>query len=194
MQRDTREERRDEKMKSMGDAATLARQFAVFYADPPWRDEFGPNDRQTELHYPVMPLDDIKALPVSQVTAPDGVLYLWALPHMIPDALEVMAAWGFEYRTEIVWTKDEIGLGEWARQQHEPLLVGRRGNFPAPPTALRSSSVVAAPRGAHSAKPDIFAELIERWYPDAPKLEMFRRGANRPGWSSWGNEVEASAK
>jgi N6-adenosine-specific RNA methylase IME4 len=109
---------------------------------------------------------------------------------MIHKALEVIATWGFEYRTYIVWKKDKIGLGRWARQQHELLLIGRKGEFPPPSEELRSSSVIDAPvSDIHSEKPDIFAEMIERWYPDQPKIELFRRGAARPGWSAWGNET-----
>ena len=74
------------------------------------------------------------------------------------------------------------------------LLIGRRGKFPPPPEAVRSPSVISAPRDEHSAKPDGFIELIERWYPDQPKIELFRRGAPRPGWSCWGNEVVKAAE
>ena len=90
--RDTREQRREEKFLSIATGAELKGLFSVIYADPPWEDEFGPNDRQAELHYPVMPLDDIKKLPVKEISTPDAVLYLWALPHMVPSALEVMRA------------------------------------------------------------------------------------------------------
>lgn len=190
--RDTREERREEKLNSIAKAAELTGQFSVIYADPPWEDEFGPNDRQAELHYPVMSLEALKALPVNKISTPDAVLYLWALPHMFPTALELMAAWGFDYRTDLIWAKDKIGLGEWVRQQHENLLIGRRGEFPPPPTAVRSPSVVTAPRSEHSAKPDVFAELIERWYPESAKIELFRRGGARPGWAAWGNQAEAA--
>ena len=192
VQRDKREERRDEKLASLGDAARLSGRFSVFYADPPWQDEFGNSGRQTELHYPVMDLDAIKALPVAEISADDAVLYLWALPHMRRQADEVMKAWGFEYRSEIIWVKDKIGIGQWVRNQHETLLIGRRGAFPPPPEAVRSPSVIMAPRGDHSAKPDIFAELIERFYPNLPKIELFRRGPARPGWSAWGTEAEAA--
>ena len=191
-QRDTREERREEKLNSIAEAAELKGQFSVLYADPPWEDEFGPNSRQVELHYPVMTLEAIKALPVEGISTPDAVLYLWALPQMFPAALEVMTAWNFDYRTHLIWAKDKIGLGEWVRQQHEILLIGRRGAFPPPPTAVRSPSVVTAPRREHSAKPDVFAEMIERWYPESAKIELFRRGPARPGWEAWGNQAEAA--
>ena len=85
---------------------------------PARQDDFGPTGREVERHYSVMSLDHIKALPVGEIAAPNGVLFLWALPHMVPKALEVMAAWGFEYRTQMVWVKDRAGLGQWARNQH----------------------------------------------------------------------------
>ena len=194
IQRDTREERRDEKLRSIGAAAALNGLYSVLYADPPWKDDFGMSSRGVENHYPVMDLDEIKALPVSEIATPDAVLYLWALPHMTPKALAVMTAWGFDYRTHMVWGKEDekIGIGKWCRNQHELLLIGRRGSFPPPPELARSPSLIIAPRGEHSEKPAIFAELIERWYPEAPKIELFRRGLPRPGWAAWGNEVEAA--
>jgi N6-adenosine-specific RNA methylase IME4 len=191
-QRGEREERREEKLRSVLATAELEGLFSIIYADPPWEDEFGPNSRQAELHYPVMSLEAIKALPVEKISTPDAALYLWALPHMVPSALDVMAGWGFDYRTQLIWGKDKIGLGEWVRQQHEVLLIGRRGAFPPPPAAVRSPSIVQAPRGKHSVKPDVFAEMIERWYPESVKLELFRRGPVRPGWAAWGNEAEAA--
>jgi len=193
IQRDTREERREEKLRSIAAAAALEGLYSVFYGDPPWEDEFGDNPRQTELHYPVMTLDKIKALPVKSISTPNAVLYVWALPHMRRQADAVMEAWGFEYRSEIIWVKDKIGIGQWVRNQHEILLIGRKGGFPPPPEAVRSPSVIAAPRGEHSAKPEVFAELIERWYGDMPKIELFRRGPARPGWSAWGNEALVDA-
>ena len=191
-QRDTREERREEKLRSIAEAATLSGLFPVLYADPPWDDDFGHSGRDTEIHYPTMTLDEIKALGVPGISAPDAVLYLWALPHMLPKALEVMEAWGFSYRTHAVWAKNEVGLGKYFRNEHELLLIGRRGAFPPPPERLRVSSVIQAPVGEHSAKPEVFLELIERWYPNMPKIELFRRGAPRPGWAAWGNEAKAA--
>ena len=149
------------KLQSIREAAELKGLFSVIYADPPWQDEFGPNDRQAELHYPVMTLADIKGLPLyMKLGTPDAwLLYLWALP-----AHDSIGARGHEQHGASptvrtwVWVKDKIGLGEWVRQQHEVLLIGRRGGFPPPPTEVRSPSVVNAPRGEHSAKPAIFAE------------------------------------
>jgi N6-adenosine-specific RNA methylase IME4 len=166
--------------------------FPIIYADPAWKDDFGPNSRETERHFPTMETDDICALPVRKIVTDDGVLFLWALPHMLHKALRVMEAWGFEFRTFIVWEKDRAGLGQWARHQCEVLLIGRRGSFPPPPESLRPPQVIKAPRGKHSEKPAIFAELIQRWYPGIAKIELFCRGPAWPGWASWGNEAVAA--
>lgn len=179
-QRDTRGERREERLQRIREAAALKGLFPVLYADPPWEDEFGPSAGQVELHYPVMSDAEIEALAVSSIAADDAILFLWAIPHMEPTALRIMAAWGFSYRTNIVWAKDRAGLGQYARNQHEQLLIGRKGAFPPPPERLRVGSVIQAPVGEHSAKPEVFAELIERWYPDVSKIELFRRGPARP--------------
>ena len=177
----------------MGEAARLSGRFSLIYGDPPWEDEFGPNSRQVELHYPTMTDAELKALDVASVAADDAILFLWALPHMAPTAFKIMEAWGFSYRTHLVWAKDQIGLGQYVRNEHELLLIGRKGAFPPPAESARVGSVIEAPVGEeHSAKPTIFIELLEGWYPDVPKIELFRRGVTRPGWSAWGNEVKAA--
>jgi N6-adenosine-specific RNA methylase IME4 len=167
--------------------------FSVFYGDPAWEDDFGATGREVERHYPVMKLEAIKDMQVDEIATEDAVLYLWAVPHMVPKALEVMARWGFEYSSQIIWNKDKIGLGQWARNKHEVLLIGRKGAFPPPPEALRCPSVIDAPVGEHSEKPEIFAYMIEHWYPDLAKIELFRRGQAREGWSVWGWEASEAA-
>ena len=164
--------------------------FEVVLADPAW--QLGSPDGQNapENHYKTMPLEEIKALPVP--AADDAVLFLWAVASKLPQALEVMRAWGFEYKTCLVWIKDWIGLGTWVRHRHELLLLGRRGGYPPPEPEDRPDSVIEAPRGAHSEKPTYAYELIERAYPRASKLELFARGVPRNGWTAWGNEVEAA--
>jgi N6-adenosine-specific RNA methylase IME4 len=165
--------------------------YNVIYADPPWR--FEAYSRETGSNrapeYPTMTLDQIKALTIP--AANDCVLFLWATAAMLPQALEVVAAWGFTYKSHCIWVKDRIGTGYWWRNLHELLLVATRGSVPAPPTALRLPSVFHEPIGRHSAKPPGFAEFIEAWFPHSPKLEMFAR-ERRPGWACWGNELEAT--
>jgi N6-adenosine-specific RNA methylase IME4 len=165
--------------------------FDLIYADPPWQYEAAtatPN-RRIERQYVTMTLADICALPIAELVAPDAMLYLWAPPAKVPEALQVVTAWGFVYRTHAVWDKGSIGPGYWFRCQHEDLLVARRGKFPVPAPSLRSSGVIRAPRRAHSAKPDVVYERLEAMHPGACRLELFARGLSRPGWTAWGNEV-----
>jgi N6-adenosine-specific RNA methylase IME4 len=167
--------------------------YGVIYADPPWRFEPWSRstgmDRAADNHYESMSLDEIKAIQIP--AAPDSVLFLWATQPMLPQALEVMAAWGFAYVSHWVWEKDRIGLGYWSRNVHELLLIGTRGDVPAPLPGTQVESIVQAPRGAHSAKPEVFARIIEQMFPAVARLEMFGR-TRRDGWDVWGNEAPAS--
>jgi len=166
--------------------------YPILYADPPWRYDHNetPDLRDIENHYPTMPVADICALDVP--AAEDAVLFLWATNPKLIEALEVMKAWGFEYRTNACWTKDRFGMGYYVRGQHELLLIGKRGNIRAPEPSNRPGSVVAAPRQEHSRKPDEFYELIERMYPGEAKCELFARRP-RVGWVGWGNQLVSAA-
>jgi N6-adenosine-specific RNA methylase IME4 len=163
------------------------RRYGIIVADPPWR--FEPRSRVTGLgrsaanHYPTSLLEEIKALDVPSIAASDCILFLWATVPMLPQALDVMAAWGFAYRTHFVWLKDKIGLGYWARSQHELLLVGTRGEVPAPAVGAQPISVIAAPRREHSRKPEEAYALIEAHYPTFAKdrAPRSRRGSRRLG-------------
>jgi N6-adenosine-specific RNA methylase IME4 len=170
----------------VGKIATL---YPVIYADPPWRYEHSESStREIENHYPTMELDAICSLDVSSLATPDAILFLWATSPKLAEAMRVVEAWGFTYRTCAVWVKDKIGMGYYYRQRHELLLVATRGSMPTPAPADRPDSVIEAPLGDHSAKPALAAEQIERMYPDLPKLEMFCR-APRDGWGVWGNQA-----
>lgn len=161
--------------------------FSLIYADPPWQMGASGAGSAPEDHYPTMTLDEIAALeiPVGETS----VLFLWAVNSLLPEALEVMGAWGFAYRANLVWVKPSIGPGNWARQRHELLLVGTRGQMRTPYEQDRPDSVIEAPRGRHSAKPEDAYLRIERAYPELTKCELFARGVPRPGWTAWGNEV-----
>jgi N6-adenosine-specific RNA methylase IME4 len=194
-------QRRAERMQAMNPRntqagaalATMPAVYNVIYADPPWRFEpwsrTSGMDRAPENHYESMALDEIKAIPIP--AAAHCVLFLWATQPMLPQALEVMAAWGFSYVSHWVWEKDRIGLGYWSRNVHELLLIGTRGNVPAPLPGTQVESIIQAPRGGHSAKPEVFAGIIEQMFPDVPKLELFAR-TPRTGWDVWGAEVMAA--
>lgn len=172
------------------------KKYGVIYADPEWR--FEPYSRETGMdraadnHYPTSATEAICARPVGEIAADDCVLFLWATVPMLPDALKVIAAWRFEYKSHAVWIKDRIGTGYWFRNAHELLLVGTRGNIPAPALGTQWPSAVEAAVGKHSAKPDRFYELIEEYFPNLPKIELNARRA-RAGWDAWGNEAPTTA-
>jgi N6-adenosine-specific RNA methylase IME4 len=163
--------------------------YKVILADPPWRYEFSlSGSRRIENQYPTMTLQEIVELPVADLAADDSLLALWATTPKLPAALEVMASWGFKYTTSMVWDKLSMGMGYYTRIQHEHLLIGRRGCPGAPPANTRCRSVIASRRRAHSEKPDKVYQIIEEWYPDARRIELFAR-RRRPGWDAWGNEI-----
>jgi N6-adenosine-specific RNA methylase IME4 len=167
----------------------LTQHYPIIYADPPWRYEHSKTDnRVIENQYPTMALDDICALPVGDIATADSVLFMWATNPKLAEAMTVIDSWGYVYRTNFVWVKDKIGMGYYARQQHELLLVAARGSVPVPEPSNRRSSVVHAPRLEHSHKPTEFYQIIEAMYPEYDRLELFARSA-RTGWSAWGNEV-----
>jgi N6-adenosine-specific RNA methylase IME4/ParB-like chromosome segregation protein Spo0J len=166
----------------------------IILSDPPWQYDKDPYGRTTwaiEAKYPTMPTKDICALPVAKRARQDAVLFLWATSPKLPDAMEVIKAWGFRYVTCMVWVKDKWGLGSYVRQQHELLLIAKRGKgLPVPKGKNRPSSVIQAKRRAHSAKPFVVHRLIEQMYPeyDGQRLEMFAR-KKRKGWLGWGNQA-----
>jgi len=163
--------------------------YNVILADPPWTfSNQSSETRQIENQYPTMDLSDICAMDVELASAEDAVLFLWVPSSMIPEGFEVLSAWGFTYKSMLVWVKDQIGMGWWVRNRHEPLLIASRGSIPPPAdAATRSDSVVEAPRGEHSAKPEKFYSIIEAMFPDAQRLELFSR-EGRDGWKPWGTE------
>jgi N6-adenosine-specific RNA methylase IME4 len=161
--------------------------FELLYADPPW--QLGNPDglNAPENHYPTLPLQEINQL--QPPAAENAVLFLWAVNCLLREALEVIDAWGFGYKTNLVWVKPSLGLGNWTRNRHELLLFATRGQLPIPDPDQRSDSVIEAARRRHSQKPDQAYQLIERAYPQLTKLELFARGQPRPGWAAWGNET-----
>lgn len=162
--------------------------FNIILADPPWRYEHSVStSREIENQYPTMSLDEICALPVQQISFDDCVLFLWATSPKLTEAIKVMEAWGFTYRTNMVWVKDKIGMGYYARQQHEILLIGAKGELPTPEPSNRPSSVIRGERTEHSAKPEEFYRIIEIMYPEFRKVELFCR-TPQEGWYSWGNQ------
>jgi N6-adenosine-specific RNA methylase IME4 len=168
------------------------KKYAVILADPEWKFQFyserGMMNSAPENHYPTSPLEVIKKRDVASIAAADCVLFLWATMPMLPQALEVMEAWGFEYKTGMCWDKGKAGTGYWFRNQHELLLLGTRGKIPAPSEGMQASSIITALARKHSQKPQEAYLIIEKYFPTVPKIELNAR-AKRSGWDAWGNEV-----
>jgi N6-adenosine-specific RNA methylase IME4 len=168
------------------------RKYPVILADPPWHFEVYNEDSGVERaaanHYPTMSLSEICELPIADLATPDAVLFLWTTAPHLHEAFEVLAAWGFQYVSNFVWVKDKFGLGYWVRNQHELVLIARCGHMPTPAPTCRPPSVIQASTREHSRKPDEAYALIERMYPELPKIELFARD-KREGWDRWGNEA-----
>jgi N6-adenosine-specific RNA methylase IME4 len=196
---DTKAERRAERERQLAEKQTALpeKRYGVIYADPEWRFEVYSRetgmDRAADNHYPTSPTEEIYGRRVGDIAADDCVLFLWATVPMLTHALAVMAAWGFQYKSNFVWVKDRIGTGYWNRNTHEHLLVGTRGNVPGPAPGTQWPSAVEAPVGRHSEKPEKFYELIEGYFPNLPKIELNAR-RSRPGWDAWGNEAQEAAQ
>lgn len=183
-------------------AFTADKTYQTIYADPPWRfanrtGKMAPEHKRL-MRYPTMDLASIKALPVSEVAAERSHLYLWVPNALLPDGLEVMKAWGFEYKTNLVWEKvrkdgmpDGRGVGFYFRNVTELLLFGIKGTKNRTLQSGRSQvNLLRTGKREHSRKPDEFVSLIEDCS-SGPRLEMFARG-DRTGWDMWGNQAVAS--
>lgn len=181
-------------------AHVAGQRFSTVLADPPWQfqnrtGKVAPEHRRLN-RYETMTLDDIKALPVASFCGDTAHLYLWVPNALLPDGLAVLAAWGFQYKSNIVWHKvrkdggpDGRGVGFYFRNTTELILFGVRGKNARTLQPGRSQvNIICSQKREHSRKPDEAYGLIERCSP-GPFLEMFARGA-RPGWSAWGNQAQ----
>lgn len=180
------------------------RKFRTILADPPWQfinrtGKVAPEHRRLN-RYGTMKLDEICALPVNGIVAPTAHLYLWVPNALLPDGLEVMKAWGFTYKANIVWHKlrkdggsDGRGVGFYFRNVTELLLFGTRGKNARTLAPGRTQvNYIGSRKREHSRKPDEQYPVIESCSP-GPYLELFSRGV-REGWTTWGNQAEADYK
>lgn len=168
--------------------------YGLIMADPPWAfetySEKG-HEKAAQAHYDCTSLDWIKKLPVGHLAAPDCVLWLWATNPMLPEAIEVMRSWGFQFKTAGHWSKktskgnQAFGTGYILRCAGEPFLIGTVGS---PETAKSVRSVVEGPVREHSRKPEEAFEAAERLCGDVLRIELFSR-QERAGWDVMGNEV-----
>lgn len=188
-------------------AADLARfagrrKFATILADPPWRfqnstGKVAPEHKRL-ARYPTLTLDDICSLPVQSVAAETAHLYLWVPNALLPEGLEVMRAWGFNYKSNLIWHKvrkdggsDGRGVGFYFRNVTEVILFGVRGKNARTLAPGRSQvNMLQTRKREHSRKPDEQYAIIEACSPGS-RLELFARG-ERKGWSVWGDQADQS--
>jgi N6-adenosine-specific RNA methylase IME4 len=176
------------------------RRFATILADPPWQftnktGKVAPEHKRL-ARYGTMTLDEIGALPVAQLAAPTAHLYLWCPNALLPEGLAVMQAWGFAYKSNLVWHKvrkdggsDGRGVGFYFRNVTELILFGVRGrNARTLAPGRRQVNLLATRKREHSRKPDEQYEIIEACSA-GPYLELFARGT-RTGWATWGNQAD----
>lgn len=169
---------------------------AVLIADPPWKfsDRLPGKGRGAAKHYDVLDLDGIKNFPLPEL-ADDCYLFMWRVSAMVEEAYEVVRAWGFTPKAEIVWDKktktgkEHFGMGHHVRASHESCIIAVRGR---PKVKVRNvRSTFDGPVSRHSAKPDEFYELVEELC-HGPYVELFAR-RERPGWVCYGNELDNAA-
>mgnify|MGYP000110724177 FL=1 len=169
----------------------LAGPYGTIVADPPWSYQRSGVQGAADDEYSTLTGDDIAALPVEQLAADDAHLYMWVTTPKLwdsPNPAEIAEAWGFTYKTMLTWVKGErSGLGWYYRVDTEHCIFATRGRAPIP-GALRESNVLWSPRARHSAKPQAFADLVEKVSP-GPYVELFAR-APRLGWDHWGHGYE----
>lgn len=178
--------------------------FKTIYADPPWQfqnrtGKVAPEHKRLN-RYPTMTLDDIKKLPVNDIADDQSHLYLWVPNALLPEGLDVMKSWGFEYKTNIIWEKvrkdgypDGRGVGFYFRNVTEILLFGIKGSNNRTLQQGRTQvNLIRTMKREHSRKPDEFINLIEGCS-NPPFVELFARG-ERDNWTLWGNQANESYK
>lgn len=184
----------------------MSGRYQIVYADPPWRYQDKGCNGAAEGHYPTMSLEKICQLPVPKLAAPDAVLFLWATYPMIREALQVIEAWGFKYKSiAFQWVKTYqpksdgssqpfFGLGRWTRGNTEPCLLATRGkpkrvaNDVGQLLLTPGDELLVSPVTRHSAKPPETRERIVKLMGDLPRIELFAR-ERPPGWAVWGRDV-----
>ena len=172
----------------LDDLVAAGAEFSTVYADPPWSYANKAARGAADNHYPTLDLTAICAEPVEQLTANNAHLHLWTTNAFLREAFDVINAWGFQFKSCLVWIKPQLGMGNYWRVSHEFLLLGVRGNLTFADKTCRSW--IAHRRTRHSRKPFAVRELIERVSP-GPYLELYGREEHpRTQWTVYGNQVE----
>jgi N6-adenosine-specific RNA methylase IME4 len=164
------------------------KKYSTILADPPWDINQKGNYGAVKI-YPLMKLDDIKAMPISELTEDNAHCWLWVTSGTLEHGFDVLRAWGFTPRSVFYWIKPGLGLGVYLRNCVEPCILGTRGKAPVLFKAQPNWGFF--PRQSHSHKPEEMHKIIERVSPGPNRLELFAR---RPyaGWDVWGDEISSS--
>jgi N6-adenosine-specific RNA methylase IME4 len=165
--------------------------YRVIYADPPWQygdERAGGNHGGAIDHYNTMNINELKNMPLSSLTEDNAVLFLWGTAPLLPEALELINAWGFKYKTNFIWDKVKHNMGHYNSVRHELLLIATKGSC-TPDNVQLFDSVQSIERSdRHSEKPEEFRNIIETLYSYGNKLELFAR-KSAEGWEVFGNEI-----
>ena len=194
-----REHRQGRVRRTLTEGGRAIKKYSIIYADPPWQYKVYSKKgagRSAESHYPTMSIEDIRALPVGELADRDCALFLWITFPMLLDALSVIKAWGFTYKTvAFAWVKQNKkastlfwGMGYWTRANVELCILATKGRPRRKSAGVHQ--VVLAPVEEHSKKPDIVRDKIVTLMGDLPRIELFAR-QTPPGWDVWGNEVDS---
>ena len=176
---------------------TIEKKYGIIYADPPWQYTQKRLSGAAEHHYPTMGIDELCALPVADIAAEDSALFLWATFPQLAEALRLIKAWGFTYKTvAFVWLKLNkksytwfYGLGFWTRGNAEICLLATRGHPKRKSAGIHQ--FIISPVEQHSKKPDETRDRIVALMGDIPRIELFAR-KETAGWDTWGNEAKNS--
>jgi N6-adenosine-specific RNA methylase IME4 len=175
----------------------ISGKYDIIYADPPW-DYAGKTQHNDKVgvksahdHYPCMTLTELKKLNVKDIANRNSILFLWTSSPHLPQALELMKSWGFEYKTiGFVWDKQRTNPGSYTLSQVEICLLGKRGIIPRP-FNRNQRQFLSSLREKHSKKPDEIRDRITRMFPSQKKIELFAR-KQVDDWDYWGNEIKTA--
>lgn len=176
------------------DIFTTDRKFNIIYADPAWK-YWESGEKNQELHYSTMTIDEIKKLPVSRIADENCVLFIWVTFPILREAFDVIESWGFQYSTcGFNWVKKNknadswfFGNGAWTRANSELCLIAKRGSVTRIDASI--SQVLDDPISEHSRKPARVRSLITQLVGELPRIELFSRNQNNDGWFNWGNQI-----
>ena len=177
------------------------KKYQIIYADPPWKYNSRANHKTrfrggAEGHYPLMSMEEIRALPINRLADKNCALFMWATFPYLDEQIKLFEHWGFEYKTlGFLWIKANkingfpfFGVGFYSKSNAEICLLGIKGRMK--PITNKVSQVVLAPRGEHSQKPKEVRNKIVELFGNLPRIELFARQKTE-GWDVWGNEVES---